>query len=151
MKTQPTMLYRLGSMISCGPHNLDYVIVDSDNVAAFVGKGWYKTPDEAAEAGQKLQDEKDLEEQARLDEEERTRVALLQQQIADNEKELAKNPDYIPADGEKTEATPTEETQPAPEPTPAPEEGKAANDKATENDTTARPARRGNAKKEAKE
>lgn len=48
-----TMLYRPGTMITCGPHSLDYKIVDDEDVKATLAKGWYKTPDEAGEAEQK--------------------------------------------------------------------------------------------------
>ncbi|MGS3188755.1 hypothetical protein AB2888_10900 [Escherichia coli] len=40
------MLYKLGSMITCGPHSLDYIIVDEDDVDEHLDKGWVKHPDD---------------------------------------------------------------------------------------------------------
>lgn len=42
------MLYKPGSMISCGPHSLDYIIVDDEEVKSHLKKGWVKTPEETA-------------------------------------------------------------------------------------------------------
>ena len=41
------MLYKPGSMITCGPHSLDY-IVDDEEVKSHLKKGWVKTPEETA-------------------------------------------------------------------------------------------------------
>lgn len=40
------MLYKLGSMITCGPHSLDYIIVDEGDVDEHLDKGWVKHPDD---------------------------------------------------------------------------------------------------------
>ncbi|RSB60336.1 hypothetical protein EGT71_19635 [Atlantibacter subterranea] len=40
------MLYKLGSMITCGPHSLDYIIVDEGGVDEYLDKGWVKHPDD---------------------------------------------------------------------------------------------------------
>lgn len=40
------MLYKLGSMITCGPHSLDYIIVDEDDVDEHLDKGLVKHPDD---------------------------------------------------------------------------------------------------------
>ncbi|HDQ0315503.1 TPA: hypothetical protein P7R80_004581 [Escherichia coli] len=42
------MLYKPGSMITCGPHSLDYIIVDDEEVKSHLKKGWVKTPEETA-------------------------------------------------------------------------------------------------------
>ncbi|ELN4631652.1 TPA: hypothetical protein RK103_003956 [Escherichia coli] len=42
------MLYKQGSMITCGPHSLDYIIVDDEEVKSHLKKGWVKTPEETA-------------------------------------------------------------------------------------------------------
>lgn len=42
------MLYKPGSMITCGPHSLDYIIVDDEGVKSHLKKGWVKTPEETA-------------------------------------------------------------------------------------------------------
>ncbi|MGC0603112.1 hypothetical protein [Escherichia coli] len=42
------MLYKSGSMITCGPHSLDYIIVDDEEVKSHLKKGWVKTPEETA-------------------------------------------------------------------------------------------------------
>ncbi len=42
------MLYEPGSMITCGPHSLDYIIVDDEEVKSHLKKGWVKTPEETA-------------------------------------------------------------------------------------------------------
>lgn len=42
------MLYKPGSMITCGPHSLDYIIVDDEEVKSHLKKGWVKTPGETA-------------------------------------------------------------------------------------------------------
>lgn len=42
------MLYKPGSMITCGPHSLDYIIVDDEEVKSHLKKGWVKTPKETA-------------------------------------------------------------------------------------------------------
>ena len=42
------MLYKPGSMITCGPHSLDYIIVDDEEVKSHLKKGWGKTPEETA-------------------------------------------------------------------------------------------------------
>ena len=42
------MLYKPGSMITCGPHSLDYIIVDDEDVKSHLKKGWVKTPEETA-------------------------------------------------------------------------------------------------------
>lgn len=52
-----TMLYRPGAMITCGPHSLDYVIVNDDEIKNWLAKGYYKTPQEAAEAEEKEREE----------------------------------------------------------------------------------------------
>lgn len=46
-----TMLYKPGAMITCGPHSLDYVIVDDDQVEAHIDKGWAKHPDDVVFQG----------------------------------------------------------------------------------------------------
>ncbi|EFK3123886.1 hypothetical protein ACTZKR_16615 [Escherichia coli] len=42
------MLYKPGTMITCGPHSLDYIIVDDEEVKSHLKKGWVKTPEETA-------------------------------------------------------------------------------------------------------
>ncbi|MCB7002438.1 hypothetical protein LIZ07_00120 [Escherichia coli] len=42
------MLYKPGSTITCGPHSLDYIIVDDEEVKSHLKKGWVKTPEETA-------------------------------------------------------------------------------------------------------
>ena len=42
------MLYKPGSMITCGPPSLDYIIVDDEEVKSHLKKGWVKTPEETA-------------------------------------------------------------------------------------------------------
>ncbi|EML8521297.1 hypothetical protein V9W31_002544 [Escherichia coli] len=42
------MLYKPGSMITCGTHSLDYIIVDDEEVKSHLKKGWVKTPEETA-------------------------------------------------------------------------------------------------------
>ncbi|HFZ0482469.1 hypothetical protein MLR98_17400 [Escherichia coli] len=42
------MLYKPGSMITCGPHSLDYIIVDDEEVKSHLKKGWVKAPEETA-------------------------------------------------------------------------------------------------------
>lgn len=42
------MLYKPGSMITCGPHSLDYIIVDDEEVKSHLKKSWVKTPEETA-------------------------------------------------------------------------------------------------------
>ncbi|CAL6697454.1 TPA: hypothetical protein IF337_001156 [Escherichia coli] len=42
------MLYKPGSMITCGPLSLDYIIVDDEEVKSLLKKGWVKTPEETA-------------------------------------------------------------------------------------------------------
>ncbi|EFH3902284.1 hypothetical protein ACSD3G_000243 [Escherichia coli] len=42
------MLYKPGSMITCGPHSLDYIIIDDEEVKSHLKKGWVKTPEETA-------------------------------------------------------------------------------------------------------
>ena len=37
------MLYKPGSMITCGPHSLDYIIVDDEEVKSHLKKGWVET------------------------------------------------------------------------------------------------------------
>lgn len=41
-----TMLYKQGSMITCGQHSLDYIIVDDNEVSDHLKIGWVKSPDE---------------------------------------------------------------------------------------------------------
>ncbi|CAI1951796.1 Uncharacterised protein [Serratia entomophila] len=41
-----TMLYKPGAMIACGSHQLDYVIVDEDEIANHLASGWKRHPDE---------------------------------------------------------------------------------------------------------
>lgn len=40
------MLYKPGKKITCGPHSLDYIIVDEDDVDEHLDKGWVKHPDD---------------------------------------------------------------------------------------------------------
>ncbi|ELZ5573935.1 hypothetical protein U0H19_004377 [Escherichia coli] len=40
------MLYKPGKKIACGPHSLDYIIVDEDDVDEHLDKGWVKHPDD---------------------------------------------------------------------------------------------------------
>ena len=42
------MLYKPGTIITCGPHSLDYIIVDDEEVKSHLKKGWVKTPEETA-------------------------------------------------------------------------------------------------------
>ncbi|HEB0856591.1 TPA: hypothetical protein RY260_004552 [Citrobacter freundii] len=42
------MLYKPGLMITCGPHSLDYIIVDEGDVDEHLDKGWVMHPDETA-------------------------------------------------------------------------------------------------------
>lgn len=44
-----TMLYKLGSMITCGTLQLDYIIVDDEKVAETLKQGWFKTPQETVD------------------------------------------------------------------------------------------------------
>lgn len=69
-----TMLYREGTAITCGPYSLDYIVVDDEDVKKTLADGWYKTPEEAADAAQK---DRDAEQEA-----------ALQAQIAANEAAL---------------------------------------------------------------
>ncbi|WGL77956.1 hypothetical protein [Serratia marcescens] len=45
-----TMLYKSGAMITCGRFNLDYVIVDEDEVSSYLASGWKAHPDETEPA-----------------------------------------------------------------------------------------------------
>lgn len=38
------MLYKLGSMITCGPHSLDYIIADEGDAEEHLSNGWYAHP-----------------------------------------------------------------------------------------------------------
>lgn len=40
------MLYKTGTMITCGPHLLDYIIVEEEAVAEHLDKGWVTHPDD---------------------------------------------------------------------------------------------------------
>lgn len=40
------MLYKPGKKITCGPHSLDYIIVDEGDVDEHLDKGWVMHPDE---------------------------------------------------------------------------------------------------------
>ena len=40
------MLYKPGSMITCGPHSLDYIIVDEGDVDEHLENGWVIHPDD---------------------------------------------------------------------------------------------------------
>lgn len=42
------MLYKKGTQIDCGPHTLDYIIVDDLEVDKYLALGWVKTPEETA-------------------------------------------------------------------------------------------------------
>lgn len=41
-----TMLYKQGSMITCGQHSLDYIIVADEEIEEKLSLGWVKTPAE---------------------------------------------------------------------------------------------------------
>ncbi|HEJ7098709.1 TPA: hypothetical protein SMF63_001685 [Serratia marcescens] len=45
-----TMLYKSGAMITCGRFNLDYVIVDEDEVVSHLASGWKSHPDDTESA-----------------------------------------------------------------------------------------------------
>lgn len=40
------MLYKPGKKITCGPHSLDYIIVDEGDVDEHLENGWVKHPDD---------------------------------------------------------------------------------------------------------
>ena len=40
------MLYKTGTMITCGPHSLDYIIVEEEAVDEHLVKGWVTHPDD---------------------------------------------------------------------------------------------------------
>lgn len=42
-----TMLYKPGSMITCGNLSLDYIIVSDHEISQNLKLGWFKTPQEA--------------------------------------------------------------------------------------------------------
>jgi hypothetical protein len=44
---EATMLYKKGKMLKTNDGDFDYIIVDADEVAANLKKGWYKTTKEA--------------------------------------------------------------------------------------------------------
>lgn len=69
-----TMLYREGTAITCGPYSLDYIVVDDEDVKKTLADGWYKTPEDAAEAAKKERDA--------------AAEAALQAQVEANEKAL---------------------------------------------------------------
>ncbi|HHH1980858.1 TPA: hypothetical protein ACPZUA_003885 [Yersinia enterocolitica] len=39
------MLYKNGTQIVCGPHSLDYIIVDDSELAKYLALGWVDHPD----------------------------------------------------------------------------------------------------------
>lgn len=84
MTEQQTMLYRRGTMITCGPYSLDHITVDDSKIDETLAKGWYRTPKEADDAAETA------EEEARTAAEEK-RVAALQAQIDANNEALAQN------------------------------------------------------------
>ena len=55
------MLYKQGEMITCGPHSLDYIIVDEGEVSEHLKLGWVKHPNETAEKPKKNKAAKDGE------------------------------------------------------------------------------------------
>lgn len=64
---ETVMVYRSGSDVQCGPHLVAFKIVNEDEVKAALAAGWFKTPQDVAEA----------EEAARLKEQIATNDALL--------------------------------------------------------------------------
>lgn len=40
------MLYKPGKKITCGPHSLDYIIVDEGDVDEHLDNGWVMHPDD---------------------------------------------------------------------------------------------------------
>ncbi len=51
-----TMLYKQGSMITCGTLLLDYIIVPDDEVNETLTQGWFKTPQETVVKEQEIAD-----------------------------------------------------------------------------------------------
>lgn len=45
------MLYKTGTMITCGPHSLDYIIVEEEEVSQHLDKGWVTHPDDTVQPG----------------------------------------------------------------------------------------------------
>lgn len=43
------MLYKKGTQIVCGPHSLDYIIVDDSELAQHRALGWVEHPDETVQ------------------------------------------------------------------------------------------------------
>lgn len=54
-----TMLYKPGSMITCGNLSLDYLIVSDNEISQNLKQGWFKTPQEAVV---KAEEKKETEE-----------------------------------------------------------------------------------------
>lgn len=111
-----TMLYRVGTTITCGPYSLDYIVVPTDTVAAHVGNGWYETPKAAQDGFDKEVKRKAQEKNDREEAEEAARVALLQKQIETNQEKIdeanqSNGPDYVPGDAEPTNLTQTEASE----------------------------------------
>lgn len=81
MNEAQTMLYRIGSMIQCGPYSLDHITVNDADIKATLAQGWYMTPKEAFDADQ-------AEKEARAEQEKADREAeqarALQAQIDAN-------------------------------------------------------------------
>ncbi|MEQ1967263.1 hypothetical protein ABLA30_09600 [Xenorhabdus nematophila] len=44
-----TMLYKQGTMITCGPYSLDYLVVTNEEIEGSLKQGWVKHPHETAE------------------------------------------------------------------------------------------------------
>lgn len=43
------MLYKKGTQIVCGPHSLDYIIVDDSELAQHQALGWVEHPDKTVQ------------------------------------------------------------------------------------------------------
>ncbi|RKE91786.1 hypothetical protein BDE27_2060 [Xenorhabdus ehlersii] len=57
------MLYKQGTMITCGSYSLDYIVVISEEIEDSLKQGWVKHPNETAEKPKRNEAVKDGEDQ----------------------------------------------------------------------------------------
>jgi len=81
MNEAQTMLYRVGTMIQCGPYSLDHITVNDSDIKATLAQGWFMTPKEAFDADQA---EKEARAKQEAEDREAEQARALQAQIDAN-------------------------------------------------------------------